>query len=526
MPTRREFVQAVAAVGGSVTAAMTALELLAPATASAAPFGLRGSGNGTTVAILGGGVAGLCAAYELGKVGYDCTVLEARQRPGGRVWTVRNGDRTTELDGATQTAVFPSDAYLNPGPARVPQFHVTIDYYRELGVPIEQFGNVNLNAYYYASKAPAGQRRIRAHAAKTALRAYTDELLAKAVAHDRLDEPLTRDDRQKLEAFLVADGALDKKTFQPNNRVGEARGDAGGDAGFRVYPGAGTQAGTPEELLGLGFLVRNGFGAFLRPEYDYTQQLTMFQPVGGIDALPRAFAARLGPRVRLGAEVQAIRKTPSGVRIEYLEASGESRALAATYCICTIPLPVLRSIPADFSLGFAAAIGRVDYESSAKIGIAFKRRFWEEDDRIMSGISRTDEAISQIWYPSYDYLGKNGGVLTGAYASGKPAEMIGRLAPHEREALALRQGANIHAQYLTEFIASFSVPWQNQPYNRGAWVAWTTETRKREYPLLLQPDGPIYLAGEHMSYINAWQAGALESARYVATAIHRRVQAQ
>jgi monoamine oxidase len=69
------------------------------------------------------------------------------------------------------------------------------------------------------------------------------------------------------------------------------------------------------------------------------------------------------------------------------------------------------------------------------------------------------------------------------------------------------------------------VPWQNVPYNRGAWVAWTADTRKNDYPVLLEPDDRIYLAGEHMSYINAWQAGALESARSVVAAIHRRVRA-
>ena len=72
---------------------------------------------------------------------------------------------------------------------------------------------------------------------------------------------------------------------------------------------------------------------------------------------------------------------------------------------------------------------------------------------------------------------------------------------------------------------SFSVAWQKTPFNMGAWVKWTPETRKNDYPVLEQPDGPIYLAGEHMSYINAWQAGALESARRVIGMIHARVRA-
>ena len=147
MRTRRDFIERVAAFGGSVSAALTALDLLAPAAASP-PLVLEGSGNGTRVVILGAGVAGLCAAYELAKAGYDPIVLEARARAGGRVWTVRNGDRHIESDGSAQTAAFPAGAYLNPGPARVPQHHVTMDYYREFDVPVEQFGNVNMNAYF------------------------------------------------------------------------------------------------------------------------------------------------------------------------------------------------------------------------------------------------------------------------------------------------------------------------------------------------------------------------------------------
>jgi monoamine oxidase len=442
MRTRRDFIRNVAACGGSAAAAMVALDLLAPARASA--MTLEGSGNGTKVVILGAGVAGLCAAYELGKAGYDCTVLEARSRAGGRVWTVRNGDRHTEVDGTTQTAAFSDGTYLNPGPARVPQHHVTMDYYREFGVAVEQFGNVNMNAYYYSSTAPPGVNRVRMRQAKMEIRGATAELLAKCVAHDALDAPMTAADKEKLLAFLRADGGLDKNDRYVND----------GWAGYRVPRGAGDRPGVPNDPLGLWPLLRAGYGTFFKAEYEIDQQLTMFQPVGGIDALPRAFVARLPGRIRYGATVTAIRKTPDGVRIAYTDAERAPQAIEAAFCICTIPLPVLRTIPADFSAAWTASIGRVAYMASAKIGLEFKRRFWEEDDRIMSGISRTDEAITQVWYPSYGYFGQRG-VLTGAYAVAANAETIGNLAPAERETLALRQGAKIHPQYPAEFVSSF-----------------------------------------------------------------------
>src|SRR5215468_4673022 len=102
--TRRQFLHRVAAAGGyrATYLTMQAMGLL-PLAASAEPVALeRGSAHGTKVVILGAGVAGLSAAYELGRAGYDCTVLEARDRVGGRNWTIRRGSRLDMTDGSRQ----------------------------------------------------------------------------------------------------------------------------------------------------------------------------------------------------------------------------------------------------------------------------------------------------------------------------------------------------------------------------------------------------------------------------------------
>ena len=390
-----------------------------------------------------------------------------------------------------------------------------MDYYREFGVALEQFGNINMNAYYHSTKAAPGLERIRMREAKFSINGATSELLAKAVAQDKLDAPMTADDKAMLLAFLAKNGGLKKTTYAYEND---------GAGGYTTLPAAGDVKGVPSDPLGLLPLLRAGYGAFYDPERELDQQLTMFQPVGGIDALPRAFVARLPGKIRYNAVVTEIRKNSRGVRIHYTNASGAPEAIDGAYCICTIPFPVLRTIPADFSAPFAASMKRVAYMDSVKVGLAFKRRFWEEDDRIMSGISRTDQAITQVWYPSYGYLGGNGGVLTAAYAAAAPATLLGNLMPSDRIAATVKQATAIHPQIPAEMTSGFTVAWQKTPYNMGAWVAWTTETRKNDYPVLEKPDGPIYLAGEHMSYINAWQAGALESARATVRAIHARVQ--
>ena len=108
---------------------MEVLDLVAPAAEyrvafdppRQSDFALRGRANDTTVLVLGAGIAGLTAAYELEKAGYRCEIVEARDRPGGRTWTVRGGTRETDLDGVTQTARFADGLYMNAGPARIPQ---------------------------------------------------------------------------------------------------------------------------------------------------------------------------------------------------------------------------------------------------------------------------------------------------------------------------------------------------------------------------------------------------------------------
>jgi len=210
-----------------------------------------------------------------------------------------------------------------------------------------------------------------------------------------------------------------------------------------------------------------------------------------------------------------------------LTTNGEpaTREVTGDFCICTIPLTVLREIQADFSAPVREAVNAVPYMPTGKIGLNFKRRFWEDDDRIFGGISWTDQSIAQLLYPNYDYLGRDGGVVVGYYHFAEDAETVGRLAPAEREALALAQGARLHPQYAAEFENSFSVAWQHVPYSRGGWAVWNEEMRAKYYPVLNRPDGPFYFAGEHLTYLGGWMAGAFESAKAVVSALRERVAA-
>jgi monoamine oxidase len=514
----------VAAAGGSTYAAMKALDLLgehSPAAGQGRPFQLARSGKGRNVIILGAGLAGMTAAYELRKAGYKCTILEARKRPGGRCWTVRGGDEIVETTGTVQTAQFDKGHYFNPGPARIPQHHLTIDYCRELGVKLEVFANLNYQQYYYNENGGSlANRKVRARQAKADMRGYISELLAKAVDQSALDADLTPTDKERLKAFLRTYGGLSTT----NQYAGSSR--RGFDAetqGAGDRPGRFADPYSLSELLDLGFA---GYEAF---EQGYDQQMLMFEPVGGMDRIAYALARKVNNAILYESEVQEIRKTPEGVRIVYSH-DGKKQQIEGDVCICTIPLSVLRSIPADFSADMQAAIAGIAYAVTGKAAMQFSRRFWEEDDDIMGGITSTDignstgEGLSTIWYPSSGYLSQRG-VVVGYYNFGTNASNFGAKPPQERVRRALELGSRIHPQYNTNFENGVSVYWNQIPYNLGGWATYTTQTRSQFYPRLNQPDGNIYLCGEHLSYLTGWMAGAFESARLVVQQINARVTA-
>ena len=531
--TRRDFVRKVARYGSAAaTGAMLALDLLAkPSSLRAAACKAGGSaksvpvppsgGKRPRVLILGAGLCGMSAAYELGKLGYECELFEARGRTGGRCWTVRGGDHETEAGGSMQSARFAEGFYMNPGPARIPGHHTTtLNYCKELGVEIEVFNNVNESAYYFVD----GMPRVRLREAKADLRGYVDELLAKAVRQNALDRPMTADDKEALIEYLREDAGLSPDLlYKPGadraslSRAAESRGYI-----YQDLPSAGAHPGKLSNPLDFETVIKAGFGRHIGFEHQFDQQPTMFQPVGGMDQIARAFEKQVGERIRLHTEVREIRRVPSGgVRLVVADQlEGSTREVFGDYCICTLPLSVLRNIPADFASETADAIRQVPYMDVGKIGLHFKRRFWEEDDRIFGGISWTNQDITQLFYPNYGYLGSRGGVMIGYYQFGQDAAKVGELTPAEREAHALEQGGKIHPQYRAEFIDAFSVAWQKVPYSLGGWGMWSEEARAALYPVLNRPDGPFYLAGEHLTYLGGWMAGAFESAKAVVATLH------
>jgi monoamine oxidase len=252
----------------------------------------------------------------------------------------------------------------------------------------------------------------------------------------------------------------------------------------------------------------------------------MFQPVDGMDAIGRAFAKEVGPLVQFDSKVTRIEQDDGGVTVTYQDtkAPANTRVAKAAWCVCTIPLSILCQIPINVSGRMKAAIDAVPYAPAVKIGLQFKRRFWEEDEAIYGGISYTDLPIQQIAYPNADFNRSGPGVLLGAYVVGGANSFeFTSLHPAERIARAVELGSIIHPQYSAEFENGISVAWHRVPFAMGCAGYWTENARSEHYNHLCQIDGRILLAGEHASYIPAWQEGAILSALDAIERLHLRV---
>ena len=516
--TRRDFLQRAGRFGSATFVSMTALGLLSRSTGRGAELqglpSVQGK-PGTRILIIGAGIAGLTAAYELRKLGFTCTVLEASHRVGGRSLTIRRGDTLTDTLGHTQTCEFDEGQYFNAGPARFAPWQVTMDYCRELGVAVEPFIGTNDSAFYYNVDVPGALngRRVRQRAAKADLRGHTAELLAKAVDQERLDQPFSTEDKERLLDFLHREGDL-----QP----GSHRYEGSTRAGFQTWPAV-TTRGERDPAAEMLDLLQANFSAHLHRNNEYEYQPMLFQPVGGMDQLALALYDRVKEVVRLGCEVREVRKTPQGARVVYSE-NGETHEETADAAIVAVPPTILRKIPNDFAGMVRNTINVIPFQNSARIGLQFKRRFWEEDDQVYGGITWTNQPINEIYYPSHDFFARKG-VLIGYYMFGPASDQVTAIPPADRTEFALAQGEKIHPQYRAEFENAFSVNWNTVPHIQGCLSHFPEKLVRTLYPLLIKPDGPLYLAGDWATHLGGWQAGAFESARHVTRQLHERVLA-
>ncbi|BCK66702.1 flavin monoamine oxidase [Streptomyces libani subsp. rufus] len=478
------------------------------------------SGKGAKVLILGAGVAGLTAAYELSMLDYQVTVLEAQDRIGGRNRTARRGDQLYELDAhgtptPTHRCEFDEGLYLNLGPGRIPYHHRRVlKYCRDFGVALEP----------YVMETTANRvRPPHADVTWPNRRVANDtrgHLAAKLAETLNGRDAFTGELRDLLRVF----GALDAN--------GKYRGST--RSGYLDSPEI-AEWPVPAPPLSFEDLVHSGFWKtrFYQP-VDHLWQATMFQPVGGMDHIVTALAReakRAGAKIVLGAEVREIEIGPRGLAVSLKYRKGDDELQAdARYCVSNIPVPVLRTIKLTrFSDPFEQALRVVEFEKTCKVGWQANRRFWEGDlggcddtEGIYGGISWTGHNITQMWYPSNDYFSAKG-TLTGAYNFGTAAETLGKLTPEKRLQLAREGAVQLHPEFKNKELVpdkqGISIAWHKVPYQLGGWAAWKPQqsSHKKAYKQLLHPEGTdaFFVTGDQISPLPGWQEGAMMSAHYV-----------
>ncbi len=469
------------------------------------------SGAGKSVVILGAGIAGMTSAFELQKLGYSVSILEATNRAGGRIRTIRSGDVVNELT-SSQTCNFDvnGELYFNPGPARIAHHHeFLIGYCREFNVSLENFTNDNRAALLHSPSAFGGTPQV----AKTVfsdIRGNISNLLASAINQNALDQTLNLNDKANVLSMLRNYGDLEGDY----SYTGSSR------AGFSGQENVGSRdRDTHITVKNLSDLVSDTFlqSRWINFSEGYNQQSSMLQPIGGMDKIATAFKDRVASNITYGAVVKEIRKVSNSTKIIY-EKNGIQIEHSADYCICTIPTTVLKDIPNDFSEAHKTEISSFVYSNAAKLAFQ-SRRFWEQDHSIFGGISWTNQDITQIWYPS-NALGHTNGIIVGAYIWGSTASTnFSNQSPQQRINSALLQGNNLHSEYQSEVSKGISVAWRNIPFQLGAYGLSTANT-------LLTPDGNIIFAGEHLSILKGWQEGAILSAYNAINEITKKVHSQ
>ena len=506
--TRRALLSLVGKAGGSYGLWQTGLALgLINRDAYAGPISVAPSqaNKGKKIAILGAGISGLTAAYELEQAGYDVIVLEASFRAGGRNLTVRKGDKIDEM-GHPRICQFDDaeNMYFNCGPARIPGHHRrTLHYCKLFNLPLQVKANSNGLAYTYEEgQFGAKPRRIVDY--QSDARGLLSELIWKSANSGQFDERLSVDDLLKLKEFVQDFGDLsDEGIFEGTDRAGSTK--------DRMM-----HAPSPEAPKELSAIINSHFwqsgGASASAQYDWLEPLLEIK--GGMDGLVNGFTSSIKSPIELGAQVKKIINTADGVEVAY-EQNGELKTIEADYVFNGIPAYFMKGIENNFSERYQAGLDSFKRERLFKIGLQMKKRFWE-DEGIYGGISYSELPNAQIWYPSHDIHAPNGkGIILAAYVwTEEDSLYFENMSPEERLVVAGKSLDKIHPGASKYIETGVSVPWARMNHQMGCGIRQSPEDHDEYFAVLQKPEGRHFMIGDQMSHHTGWQEGAVAAVEH------------
>jgi monoamine oxidase len=427
----------------------------------------------TKVLILGAGISGLCAAYELNKKGIETTILEARDRIGGRIHTIREP--------------FADGQYAEAGAMVVPDSHqLTKHYIRQFNLQLLESGPV-----YPALYLRNGHRTIGADSPqelqKRFLGPWVDRVLTSLSSPEWPGE-LRSLDHLTLEEFLTRQGVSQELIAQLRMEYIDEWGDG---------------IGSYSALSGLYDLARGRSGSLFRIQ-------------NGSESLTQAFASHI-PRIRLNCSVKRIAQTPVEVQITFSE-NHTLQSERADLLICTIPFSVLDRVEMDMPVEKRNAISELGYTSVCRIYAQVSERFWEAEN--LTGFGYTDEDFFSVFHSTATQRGPKG--ILEAYVSGPLSRKLSALSSSDRLREALTRMEKIHPQIRSFLIQATSICWDNDPCAGGAY-SWFKPGQMTGLLAAIQSSvGQIHFAGDHTSMLPGWMQGALESSMRVVDEIVAR----
>jgi len=422
--------------------------------------------DGRRVVVLGAGLAGLASAYRLMNRGYDVTVLEAQERPGGRVHTVRDGllrGGHAELGGIR---IFSSHTYVHR-------------YLTEFGLALTPY-DTGATAHLRSG------RRFLAPAADVG--GYFGPAVAKVGDPLAAGWPGDTASARELDALSLTEYLR--------------------------------SAGAPAEAIARFLAEEGNVGRWNAASVIGMEVLTtgaVASVSGGNDRLPLAFAARLGDRLKLRSEVVRIAPDRSGVAVGFRDRSG-LHEMRADRVVCALPFGPLRRVALGrpFSAAKMDSIRLLEYMPAARFYAQTRTRFWTKDSLGPLGGLRlvaTDTMLGRIWNTSSQQSDPTLGMLH-CYMMDDQATRFAALGSRRE-----RHIRNLLEQALPgsdrQIVRTLTKIWQDDPWVGGGWSMVPVGALHWMLPAMRRAEGRIHFAGEHTSVWPGWMNGALESAERV-----------
>jgi len=442
--------------------------------------------NDRTVTVIGAGLAGLAAAYDLPRAGWKVTVLEARERVGGRVYSMRGFSNGLVAEAGGE--------FIEEGHRRMLAFAKQFNL--KLGRVGSWQGQKGDWGSFEGKSGPLSDVNIWGTNLHDEINVVWRALseLGKLVPDP--NQPQASREAASLDRRSASDwiSALDVHPLAKNHFIQHIR------AEYTTEP----------ERFSLLDLARNSAMYYMTARRNEN-----FRVIGGNDLIPCALADAL-PDVRLNAAVTSIRVLPDEVAITFKQ-NGTYQTLHSAFAILAIPLTTARLIDFNSSLPSAhqRMIAEVSYGAVTKVLIQYRKRFWT--DMGWNGRLATDAPIVYTWHAT-SHVESEDGIIT-VYTGGEPAAKLAALSEDARIRVAVDAIEKLFPRSSDLIEHTATVAWPNEEFTRGSYMALAPGQVTTHWETLMNPAGRLFFAGEHVTALQGYMEGAVESGQRAARMI-------